>query len=262
MSGKATTSSAMSGSDMPSSATTFSHLEAGEGKSGPLACFTQLDPDRIFVIGQLGQSLDGRIATPTGESRWINRDPALDHLHRLRAAVDAVLVGIGTVLADDPRLDVRRCEGRNPARVVIDGRGRLPADALILRDDGVRRLVIRAPGVGAVLPPGVEEVALMPGPDGYAPCDILDALAGRGLRHILLEGGAHTLARFIASDALDRLHLLVAPVIIGAGQTGLDLPPPPSLALARRPATRAIPLGGGEILFDCDMRRSAETKDD
>jgi len=240
----------------------LSHQVTGEGKNDPLSCFTALERDRIFVIGQLGQSLDGRIATPTGESRWINRDPALDHLHRLRAAVDAVMVGIGTVLADDPRLDVRRCEGSNPARVVIDARGRLPADALILRNDGARRLVIRAPGAGVALPPGVEEMALVPGPEGYAPCDILAALAGRGLRHILLEGGAQTLARFIAADALDRLHLLVAPVIIGAGQTGLDLPPPPSLALARRPFTRAIPLGGGEILFDCDMRRSAETDND
>lgn len=244
----------MNGKPMP-----FSHQPDPQGKDDPFACFTQLGPDRIFTIGQLGQSLDGRIATPTGESRFINRDPALDHLHGIRARVQAVLVGIGTVLADDPRLDVRRCAGPNPARVVVDPNGRLPHDALVLREDGARRIVIRRKGAGTALPQGVEEIPLAPAADGYDPRDILAALAGLGLRHILIEGGARTLSRFIASDALDRLHLLVAPVIIGAGQTGLDLPPPPSLALARRPLTRALPLGGGEILFDCDMRRSAET---
>lgn len=235
------------------------HQGAKEDQHAPMECFTNLSPDRIFVIGQLGQSLDGRIATPTGESRFINRAPALDHLHRLRAAVHAVVVGIRTVLADDPRLDVRRCQGANPARVVIDPRGRLPVGALLLRDDGARRLVIRQPGFGVALPAGTEEVPLTPGPDGYEPRDILEALAERGLRHILVEGGARTLARFIAAEALDRLHLLVAPVIIGAGQTGLDLPAPPSLALARRPLTRAIPLGDGEIIFDCNMRQPGET---
>ena len=243
----------MSGKAMP-----FSHQNGTTGKDDPFLCFTGLEPGRIFAIGQLGQSLDGRIATPSGESRFINRDPALDHLHGIRARVDAVLVGIGTVLADDPRLDVRRCEGPNPARIVVDPNGRLPADALVLRDDGARRLVIRRKGAGTALPAGVEDIALAPGDEGYDPRDILAALAGLGLRHILIEGGARTLSRFIAADALDRLHLLVAPVIIGAGQTGLDLPPPPSLALARRPPTRAIQLGGGEVLFDCDMRHSAE----
>ena len=88
-----------------------------------LAPLINADPSRPFVVAQLGQSLDGRIATPTGESRWINKDEALDHVHRIRANVDAVLVGVGTVVADDPILNVRRVPGRNPARVVIDPQG-------------------------------------------------------------------------------------------------------------------------------------------
>jgi diaminohydroxyphosphoribosylaminopyrimidine deaminase / 5-amino-6-(5-phosphoribosylamino)uracil reductase len=84
---------------------------------------------RPFVVAQLGQSLDGRIATVTGDSKYINGEAALDHLHAIRAHVDAVVVGIGTVIADDPQLTVRRAEGRNPARVIIDPRGRLPHDA-------------------------------------------------------------------------------------------------------------------------------------
>src|SRR6201991_2834844 len=83
--------------------------------------------DSVTVVGQLGQSLDGRIATETGHSHYINGPAGLAHLHRLRALVDAVVVGIGTALADNPQLTVRRVSGPHPARVVIDTRGRLPA---------------------------------------------------------------------------------------------------------------------------------------
>ena len=89
---------------------------------GPIA---RAPLDRPFVVAQLGQSLDGRIATVTGESRYINGSAALDHLHRLRAEVDAVVVGAGTIVADDPLLTVRRVAGKSPARVVIDPSGRI-----------------------------------------------------------------------------------------------------------------------------------------
>ena len=88
-----------------------------------------------FVVAQLGQSLDGRIATASGASRYINCPEAILHLHRLRALVDAVVVGIGTVVADDPQLTVRKAAGRDPARVVIDPNGRLPPDARILAEE-------------------------------------------------------------------------------------------------------------------------------
>ncbi|PSC02666.1 deaminase [Alsobacter soli] len=208
--------------------------------------------DRAYVIAQLGQSLDGRIATVSGESRYINGPAALDHLHRIRAHVDAVLVGVGTVLADDPQLTVRRCPGPAPARVVLDPAGRAPADARCLADDGARRIVVRrAP---APAPAGVEEV-VMPGEGAMAPAAIVEALFRRGLRRILVEGGARTISSFIDADAVDRLHVLVAPLIIGAGRIGLELAPEPLLSRARRPATRVIPFPDGDVLFDCDLRR-------
>src|SRR5262249_31638048 len=100
--------------------------------------------DEMVVVAQIGQSLDGRIATATGHSHYINGHEGLAHLHRLRALVDAVVVGIGTVLADDPQLTVRRVAGPHPARVVIDPRGRLPACARMLVADGAERLVVTA----------------------------------------------------------------------------------------------------------------------
>jgi Pyrimidine reductase, riboflavin biosynthesis len=209
-------------------------------------------PGRPYVVAQLGQSLDGRVATPSGESRWINRDAALDHLHRLRACVDAVVVGVGTVLADDPQLNVRRVTGSHPARVVIDPNGRLPTSAKCLADDGARRIVVRACQEPA--PAGVEVIRL-PVTDGRMdPKAIVSALFECGLKKLLIEGGPQTISRFIDANAVDRLHVLVAPLIIGSGPTGLTLEPICRLAEARRPRTCVHLLEDGDVLFDCDLR--------
>src|SRR5262249_34653096 len=118
--------------------------------------------DDLVLVGQCGQSIDARIATPAGHSHYINGEAGLIHLHRLRALVDAVVIGAGTALADDPQLTVRRVEGPNPARVIIDPNKRLPPTARALAADGARRLVIGAAGGRDDLPPGVEIVPLAP----------------------------------------------------------------------------------------------------
>ena len=219
--------------------------------------FGDATPVAPFVVAQLGQSLDGRIATVTGHSFYINGAGALDHLHAIRAHVDAVVVGIGTVIADDPQLNVRRVAGRDPARVVIDPNGRLPASARILRDDGARRLVLRRGGRGEKLPEGVEEI-ILDGPDAgpVAPQQILKLLRQAGFRRILLEGGARTISDFLAAGCIDRLHMLVAPMLIGSGKPGIALTPIETLDDALRPETSAYLLEGGDVLFDCDLRRS------
>jgi diaminohydroxyphosphoribosylaminopyrimidine deaminase / 5-amino-6-(5-phosphoribosylamino)uracil reductase len=216
---------------------------------GPFEALRRAPSERPFVIGQLGQSLDGRIATVSGESRYISGAAALDHLHRLRAEVDAVVVGACTITADDPQLNVRRVPGRPPARVVIDPRGRISSGKWLAKD-GARRLLVSAADRA---PQGAELVRLPAREGRIAPCDIVSALFALGLRKILIEGGAATLGAFIAAGRLDRLHLLVAPVLIGSGRPGFDLHPEPSLDLALRPKTEAYPLGDGEILFDCDF---------
>jgi riboflavin-specific deaminase-like protein len=216
------------------------------------APFRAAPTHRPFVVAQLGQSLDGRIATISGESRNISGEIALDHLHRLRAHVDAVIVGAGTIVADDPRLSVRRIFGRSPARIVIDPQGRLGASWNWLADDGVRRIVISSETID---PPEGAELIRIPARNGrIPPVEILEALYALGFRRILVEGGARTIAAFIEEGCLDRLHVLVAPVIIGSGRSGLDLPPEPKLALALRPNATAYLLGHGEVLFDCDFK--------
>jgi riboflavin-specific deaminase-like protein len=209
-------------------------------------------PDGLCVVGQIGQSLDGRVATASGHSHYINGPEGLDHLHRLRALVDAVVIGVGTAVADDPQLTVRRVAGPHPARVVIDPQGRLPRTAKCLKGDGVRRIVLTATGLQAARPKGVEAVGIA-APDGaMRPADILSALAGLGLRRILIEGGANTVSRFMAAGCLDRLHIVVAPVVIGEGPAGITLPPIATMEEAWRPPVRTHTLGD-EVLFDCDL---------
>jgi diaminohydroxyphosphoribosylaminopyrimidine deaminase / 5-amino-6-(5-phosphoribosylamino)uracil reductase len=224
--------------------------------SSPFACFTRSRVDRPFIVAQLGQSLDGRIATRTGESRYIGGEPSLVHLHRIRAHVDAVVVGIGTVLADDPQLTVRRCAGRNPARIVIDAKGWLPPDAKCLDGrDGARRIVFRPAGqTGPALPAGVETLGLDVDSAGHFDLGALaGALDGLGFDTVLIEGGARIVSRAIDAGIVDRLHLMISAMIIGSGQVGLDLAPIDRLKDALRPDVRVTPLGMGDVLFDCAL---------
>lgn len=190
------------------------------------------------AIGQLGQTLDGRIATASGHSHYVNGPDALDHLHRLRALCDAVVVGAGTAVADDPSLTTRRVDGPSPVRVLIDPNGRVPGDRRMLTDGLASTLVVGPARRGA-------EVLT----DDPAPVAVWAALAARGLDVVLVEGGARTLSRFLADHCLDRLHLMVAPTLLGSGRAGVVLPEVASMGGARRFAARSYPLGD-DTLFD------------
>lgn len=203
------------------------------------------------VVGQLGQTLDGRVATESGESLYINGSCALTHLHRLRAEADAVIVGVGTVIADDPALTVRHCEGDDPARVVIDPRGRMPEDARLLKGGA---WLVRAVGCRADVPDGAEVVPVVPDAEGTLPWGgILDALAARGLGRVLIEGGPRTLSLAVAAGVVERLHVMVAPTLFGSGRPGLTLPPIPAIGDAMRPRADVSVFEDGDVLFDCDL---------
>jgi riboflavin-specific deaminase-like protein len=208
--------------------------------------------DDLVVVGQFGQSIDARIATAAGHSHYINGAAGLAHLHRLRALVDAVVIGIGTATADDPQLTVRRVAGPSPARVVIDPNGRLSPTSKVLADDGIHRLVLTAKRTRTHHLAGVEIVRLPRRGGHIAPADILAALAARGFRRILIEGGADTVSRFLAAGCLDRLHVVIAPIIIGAGPASVTLPPIARIEQALRAPMRCHVLGD-EVLLDCDL---------
>ncbi|MES1930532.1 bifunctional deaminase-reductase-like protein [Salinisphaera dokdonensis CL-ES53] len=204
-----------------------------------------------FVVAQLGQSLDGRIATESGHSHYVTGEASRVHLHRLRALVDAVIVGAGTVAADDPQLTVRHVPGANPVRVVLDPRGRVSGEQKVFSDGAAPTLHI-ASGVRAPAPSNVERVQLENGAGGVAPQAILDCLAARGLRRVLVEGGGETISRFLQAGLLDRLHVVVAPMLIGSGRPAVRLAPIERLDTALRPPCRSQSMGA-DMFFDLDL---------
>lgn len=206
-------------------------------------------PGRANTIAQIGQSLDGRIATISGDARDISGPDGLAHLHRLRALADAVVIGVRTALHDRPRLTVRLVSGPSPARVVIDPDGRLPDDAPCLEEDGCRRVIVQA--CSRTRPPGVEVIRL-PRTEWIDPADVRAALNRAGFGTVLIEGGGITIARFLEARVLTRLHVAVSPIIIGSGAAALSTRPIDRLRDAHRPPTAIYGLGT-EVLFDCDF---------
>lgn len=216
------------------------------------------EPTATLTLAHLGQSLDGFIATTRGESRYITGPANIRHLHCLRALVDAVLVGAETVAADDPRLTTRLVPGENPVRVILDPRRRLPLERQVFQDGAAPTLLVCAAGPATPRNWGQAEVVPVAATaEGRLRLDALVAeLHRRGLRRLFIEGGGLTVSRFLAAGLLDRLHLAVAPLVIGEGRRGLSLPASPALGECPRPGCRVFRMGA-DILFDCELRGGA-----
>jgi diaminohydroxyphosphoribosylaminopyrimidine deaminase / 5-amino-6-(5-phosphoribosylamino)uracil reductase len=246
----------------------------GKSKLSPLTSMLALygplcEGPGAFVAAHLGQSLDGRIATVTGASHFVTGPVDILHNHRMRALFDAVVVGAGTVASDNPKLTVRLCEGENPVRVVLDPNRRLAASFGVFQDDAVETLLIcdealaggdgrteslhgKALVLGArrVVPGAEDGTDDDPATRGLCPRAVLEILAARGLSRVFVEGGGVTVSRFLHAGCLDRLHITVAPMILGSGRPAITLPPVESLAEGRRPTVRRFDFGD-DILFDC-----------
>lgn len=212
-----------------------------------------------LVVAQFGQSLDGRIATDNGDSCHVTGTAGLVHLHALRAVVDAVLVGATTVACDNPRLSVRHVEGRNPVRVVLDPRGRVPLERFVFDDDGAETLHLVAQPLCAdwqrehdARGRRVRVLGLEMGEEGALPAQVIRLLKAQGLSRLLIEGGGVTISRFLQHGCLDRLHCMVTPMLIGSGRPTLTLPTIARLDRALRPPARHFTLGA-DVLFDLDL---------
>ena len=179
---------------------------------------------RPLVTLKLATTLDGRIATHTGESRWITGDTARQRAHMMRARHDAIMVGIGTALADDPALTCRLpgLEDRSPVRIIVDSRLHLPLTSKVVltaSETPTWLVTVRSGNRDrrhAFEDSGVRIVEVAEGPDGYpAPAAMLSALAETGLTRILVEGGGHIAAGLLRADLVDRLRWFRAAGIIG-----------------------------------------------
>ena len=217
--------------------------------------YLPLQIQATFTMAQIGQSLDGRIATETGKSHFITGPADIIHLHRLRALVDAVVVGATTVASDDPHLTVRKVPGQSPVRVVLDPSGRLSPDKHVFSDAVAPTLHVcrqTAPSNNN----STSVLSLPVNTEGkFEPSTVVEALRDRGLNRVLIEGGGVTVSSFLRAQTLDRLHVTIAPLIIGSGVAAFTLDPISTLEKALRPEYQFLRLGN-DFLFDFDLSKA------
>lgn len=212
---------------------------------------------RPYVTWKLASTLDGRTAAADGTSRWITGADARAEVHRLRARCDAVLVGGGTLRADDPHLAVRDvADAVQPVRVVLDSAAEIPLTARVL-DDAAPTLVVVAEGVDAsrLAAAGVDVLVVPRSDTGLDPAVVLGALHERGIRSVLLEGGATIAGSFVAADLVDEVVAHLAPALLGSGRPVLTDAGITTITEALRLTTTDVTRLGDDVAITATVRR-------
>jgi len=188
------------------------------------AYFNYMTTGVPLVTVKFAQTLDGRIATSTGNSQWISSPASRRFAHRLRTINDTVMIGVGTVLTDNPQLTVRLARGRNPTRVILDSRLRIPLDAKVLMNqESVPTIIATTSSAGserlsALRQMGTEVLIIREDERGEVDIShLLEMLGQRGISSVLVEGGAETITSLLRLNLVDRLVVIVAPRIMGKG---------------------------------------------
>jgi 3,4-dihydroxy 2-butanone 4-phosphate synthase/GTP cyclohydrolase II len=217
------------------------------------------DHARPRVTVHYAQTLDGRLATRTGDSQWISAEPSLAFAHSLRVSHAAVMVGVGTVVADDPRLTPRLVEGPAPVRVVVDSTLRLPPSARLVTDGAAPTILAttqRSPAARrrAFASAGIETLVVQSTPDGRVDLGaLLDCLGARGIASVLVEGGASLITAMLRERRVARLAVTIAPKILGSGIEAvgdLDILRLRDAFVFRRAAFSQV---GPDVVFDGEL---------
>jgi riboflavin-specific deaminase-like protein len=213
--------------------------------------------DRPHVVLKYAQTLDGRIATRTGDAKWISGERERQVAHAMRAGCDAVLVGANTVLRDDPQLTVRMVPGASPLRVVLDSTLRTPLSAKVLSDDAATVIVCRPDADPArrraLASTGVTVQDVPPGPGGLRIDAVLGLLRSHGVVSLLVEGGGQVITSMLRAAAVDRVVVSLSPTIIGAGVEAVGSLGVDRVADGIRLVNRSVFLAGEDVLLGFDV---------
>lgn len=218
--------------------------------------FLSLKNNGANVVGHLGQSLDAQIATESGDAFFVTGPENRKHLHRMRALAQAVVVGVETVVTDNPQLTTRDVAGKHPIRVVVDPSARMPLDIGIACDSVAPTWVIQASD--AISPPTQEQSEFnrfkLPMKNGRLDmADIISILADQGIRRVFVEGGGLTVSGMLTRNCLDYFQLAAAPVFVGSGRASVQLPKALSMSDAFRPPFTLYRMGA-DVLWNFDLR--------
>jgi GTP cyclohydrolase II len=213
--------------------------------------------DRPYVVLKYAQTLDGRIAARTGDAKWISGEPERQVSHAMRSGCDAVLVGAGTLLQDDPQLTVRMVPGASPLRVVLDSTLRTPVTAKVLSDDAATVILCRPDADPArrreLASAGATIREVVPDADGLRMGAVLRLLRSLGIASLLVEGGSRVITSMLRAAAVDRVVVSVSPTIIGSGVEAVGPLGVDRIADGIRLVNRSVFLAGNDVLMGFDV---------